>query len=170
MIKIYDTAFSAIYVEKVFNMIVESNYRLGWKDNVSLEHAHNVTLHSKYSVEDVAALGILEELKNHDVGGLVNLDKLKVCVINLTSPGQTHIEHTHPGEDVILYYASPTWNRWWAGETLFYSDDGVEIEKAIEYIPNRLIFFNGWHPHTIRPPSFEATFYRFTITLIFQRE
>ena len=158
---------------KVWDFVLNSNYFCnGWTDSQALETAHNVCLHSKYSAKDVANIGILEELKNHDVGKLVNLSGVRGdvgCVINLSCPGQTHIEHTHDHTDVIIYYANPIWNRRWAGETLFYSENGVELERAVEYIPNRLVFFNGEHPHTIRPPSFEATFYRFTMSLFFDR-
>ena len=107
------------------------------------------------------------------MGELVNLSGVRGeggCVVNLSCPGQTHIEHTHNNIDVILYYVNPVWKRSWSGETLFYSENGAELERAVEYIPNRLIFFNGEHPHTIRPASFEATFYRFTISLFFERK
>ena len=173
MIKIYDNTFSLNYMAKVWDFVLNSNYFCnGWTDSQALETAHNVCLHSKYSAKDIANIGILEELKNHDVGKLVNLNGVRDvggCVVNLSCPGQTHIEHTHDHTDVIIYYANPIWNRRWAGETLFYSENGVELERAVEYIPNRLVFFNGEHPHTIRPPSFEATFYRFTMSLFFDR-
>ena len=173
MIKIYDNVFSLNYAAKVWAYVLDSSYLLGWTDSQALEHTHNVCLHSKYTIKDITNLGILEELKNHDVGGLVHLNNMKQnngCIVNLSCPGQTHVEHTHHDTDVILYYVNPVWNRSWSGETLFYSDDGVELERAVEYIPNRLVFFNGEHPHTIRPASFEATFYRFTISLFFDRE
>ena len=169
MIKIYNNVFSANYAALAFSMVKNSFFCLGWEDSIAIEHAHNVNLHSVYDTKDIANLGILEELKNHDVGKLVNFDTFIKCIVNLSCPGQTHIEHTHNKEDIILYYVNPVWNRTWSGETLFYSDDGLELEKAVEYIPNRLIFFNGEHPHTIRPASFEATFYRFTISLFFDR-
>ena len=153
-------------------MVKHSLYRLGYNDSHAIEHAHRICLHSFFEAPDVANLGILEELKKHEVGGLINFDasiNTLTCVVNLSCPGQTHTEHTHDNLDVIVYYVNPIWNRMWAGETLFYSENGVDLERAVEYIPNRLVFFNGEHPHTIRPPSFEATFYRFTISLFFNR-
>ena len=150
-------------------MVRKSNFQLGWVDSDAPEHSHNVCLHSMYSDSDIDNFGILRQLKNHDVKKLINFDNLIKCVVNLSCPGQTHIEHTHHNEDVVVYYVNTTWNRTWAGETLFYSADGVELETAVEYVPNRLVFFNGEHPHTIRPPSFEASFYRFTVSLFFRR-
>ena len=171
MIKIYDNAFSANYATKVLYMVKQSVYGIeGWNDSIASEYAHNVCLHSFYSNTDVATLGILEELKKHDVAELVNFNNFDKCIINLSFTGQTHIEHTHNSTDVILYYVNPVWNRTWAGETLFYSEDGAELERAVEYIPNRLVFFTGEHPHKISPPSFEASFFRFTLSLFFIRE
>ncbi len=170
MIKIYDNAFSLNYAQSVYTFVKRAGYHVGWNDNDSLENAHRVCLHSGLDRQGLINIGVLEELKNHDVKDIVNLNNITRGVINLSMPGQTHIEHTHNKEDVILYYANLVWNREWSGETLFYSDDGVELERAVEFIPNRLIFFNGEHPHTIRPPSFEATFYRFSISLFFRRE
>jgi hypothetical protein len=169
MIKIYDNVFSVNHAQNIFTFVRNAGYHVGWNDNDSFENAHRVCLHSGLDTKDVVKLGILEELKNHEVGGIVNLNNLFMFVVNLSFPGQTHIEHTHDKKDVLLYYASPVWKREWSGETLFYSEDGIGLERAIEYIPNRLVFFNGEHPHTIRPPSFEATFYRFTISLFFDR-
>jgi hypothetical protein len=170
MIKIYDNAFSKNYLNHSFTFVTNSTFKLGWYDSVALEHSHNACLFSPFSDSDIDNFGILKQLKNHDVGKLVNFDNLTKCVVNLSLPGQTHIEHTHDNIDVIVYYVNLVWNREWAGETLFYSDNGVELETAVEYIPNRLVFFNGEHPHTIRPPSFEASFYRFTASLFFDRE
>ena len=173
MIKIYDNAFSFSYAEKVFGMVKIANYWLGWEDSIAIEHAHRPNLYSIFEAQDIANLGILEELKKHEVGKLVNFDasiNTLRCIVNLSCPGQTNIEHTHANLDVVLYYVNPIWNRMWAGETLFYSENRVELERAVEYVPNRLVFFNGEHPHTIRSPSFEASFYRFTISLFFNRE
>jgi hypothetical protein len=169
VIKVYDKAFSKSYSEWLGCFVKNSLYKM-YQDNESIESSHHMCMHSMYDKEDVKNTGILEELKKHEAGKLVNFDKLQRGFVNLTFPGQTHIEHTHRNTDVILYYVNDVWNREWAGETMFYSDDNSELERAVEYVPNRVVFFNGEHPHVIRPPTFDATFYRFTVSLFFTRD
>jgi hypothetical protein len=170
MIRVDDNVFSKAYTGFLWAFVKASLFQLGWKDSGSIEHSSLLCMHSQYSPDDLKDARLLEELSKTDIGKLVNTDKLTKCIVNLVTPGQTYIEHTHLDEDVLLIYCNEIWRREWGGETLFYSKDNVDLERAVEYIPNRVVFFSGEHPHTIRPPSFSASNYRFTVTLFFERE
>jgi len=169
MIKILDDAFDFTYTEDVWNFVSKSLYQLGWLDSNAIEHAAKPCLHSSFTHEDVVNLGILEKIKETEIAELVNFDNFEKCIINLTVAGQTHVEHSHVNSDVVLYYCNPVWRREWGGETMFYDAKNKDIYKSIEYKPNRLAFFNGEHPHSIRAPSFDATMFRFTVTLFFNK-
>ena len=88
--------------------------------------------------------------------------------VTLTHAGDHYYTHCH-GEDemVILYYANLEWRDGWAGETMFYNDRRESI-KSYDYVPGRIIKFDGKQPHSIRPQSFIGPQYRFTISTFFK--
>ena len=74
-----------------------------------------------------------------------------------------NFRHTHGDSRVICYYINPEWREEWYGETIFYKDNGQD-DRVISYQPNRAVIFDGNHPHSIRPASFIAPSYRFTLS------
>jgi len=181
MIKIYDDVFDQRYRDYLWSFIVRSNYNLGWDDDEVFEHSKYKNIHSNYNDFDIQRIGIVDELRNSDVSDQIENKHIVKMIINLTIPGQTFFSHTHYNDWtnagltwvttnsplVCLYYANTEWKREWGGETMFYSDDGSELEKAIEYKPNRVVCFSGEHPHSVRPATLHAPFYRFTASMFF---
>ena len=181
MIKVYDNIFSYDYSCFVWNFVKGSLYKIGWLDDSIPEHSEYLCLHSVYNEEDQNRLEIRKRLDDSEVGSLIK-DKMFVkMVVNLSIPGQTHFEHTHTDDFVggagrniersdnvvCLYYPALEWKRQWGGETMFYTADNLELEKAVEYRSNRLVFFTGDHSHSVRPSTLHAPFYRFTISMFF---
>ena len=39
---------------------------------------------------------------------------------------------------------------------------------AYDYVPGRLLMFDGTEPHSIRPQSFSGPQYRFTVSVFFK--
>jgi hypothetical protein len=68
-----------------------------------------------------------------------------------------------------LVYVNLDWQDGWHGETLFYSESQKEIVFASPFTPNRVVVFDAKIPHTIRPQSHIAPFYRFTLTLVLKK-
>ena len=145
-------------------------YKVGWLDSSVPEHAEYLCFHSEYFEADQKNLGIREKLDDV-VGEKIHGKKIHSMVVNCSIPGQTHFEHTHNWagklHDVCLYYPALEWKREWGGETMFYSADNLELERAVEYRPNRLVHFTGEHSHSVRPATLHAPFYRFTISTFF---
>ena len=160
--------FDNAYARSVWRYIKDSHYVLGWADDEILEHSQYVCLHSRYSAADIEYVGLLKKVLESPAGKHVKGMCLEKTIVNLAVPGQTFFEHTHSNAPhVCLYYANLEWKREWGGETLFYTDDNKKLEKAIEYKPNRLVLFNGDKPHSIRPATYQAPFYRFSISMFF---
>jgi len=176
MIEVFDNVFDHNYASCVWNFIKSSKYQLGWEDDEIPEHAGYKCLHSLYSDQDVIRLGILDKLNASSVGHRLKDKKLSRTVVNLAIPGQTFFTHTHfkdwasdlyKSPFVCLYYANLEWKREWGGETMFYTEDNKDLERAVEYKTNRLVYFTGDHPHSVRPATYHAPFYRFTISMFF---
>jgi hypothetical protein len=94
---------------------------------------------------------------------------LKKCVLNLSTPADVNFVHAHPEDKILLYYVNLDWRDGWHGETLFFDETGKRIMFASTYTPNRLIAFDAKIPHTIRPQSHIASFYRFTLALVYTK-
>ena len=169
MISIYDDVFDYEDCTYAWRRVTESVYRLGWLDVESLGGNQYVNLYSGFSPEDVKRLGILEKLKDTPLQEHIKDKEFDKCIVNLTVAGQSFFHHVHQDRDAVLFYVNLEWKREWAGETLFYSKDSKQLERAVEYIPNRVVFFEGEHPHAIRPASFHAPFFRFTVSVFFKK-
>jgi len=177
MIEVYDNIFDYNYSNYVWDFVKNSRYSLGWLNDDVPEHASYVMLHSLFNPEEVNRLGIIEALRGSDASSNISDKKEMKTVVNLAIPGQTFFEHTHHNNwkidgvrqapSVCLYYPNREWRRQWGGETIFYDSTNQDIERAVEYRPNRLVFFTGEHSHSVRPPTSHAPFFRFTISMFF---
>jgi len=163
MIEVYDDTVPFHIQQHVYDFITNSNFRIkGWEDRDDLE-IEKSDLHSKWTIEDLQNSKLFPYIDK-----LKSFKNFSHCIVNLTKPGDYYYTHTHGKETtVILYYANLEWRDSWAGETIFY-DDNRNIKNAYEFTPGRIIIFNGTIPHSIRPQSFNAPQYRFTVSTFFK--
>ena len=164
LLNTYDNFFRADKTQEIYNYVLQSFYQIGWEDGTEPEHKQYPNLYSKYSIKDLEQIDILNPiLKKLDL----NKKDYSTCIVNLTKPLDVNFIHTHPKQKVVLYYANLTWNPEWGGETIFYKQDRKSIELTNTFTPNRLIFFDGSVPHTIKAQNFLGPSYRFTISFFF---
>jgi SM-20-related protein len=85
--------------------------------------------------------------------------------------GSVHVDDTD-AENYFstVYYAHPAWSHQWAGDTVFYSDDGQDIVRSIHPKPGRAVTFPGAIPHCARAPSRDCNELRITIVVKTQRK
>lgn len=84
--------------------------------------------------------------------------------------GSVHIDD--PDADnyfSTVYYAHQTWSRNWAGETVFYSNDGQDIVRSVYPRPGRAVTFPGAIPHCARAPSRDCAELRISVVIKTQR-
>ncbi len=69
-------------------------------------------------------------------------------------PSQVHTDLLPNNVDGIqaVLYTRREWNMNWGAEFLLLEDDGVTIERAVEYRPNRLVVFDAYRYHVVRSP------------------
>jgi hypothetical protein len=108
-----------------------------------------------------------ETYKNYFEENFTNMYKV---VTNLTTAGDVHYSHSHPGQIVFLYYVNLEWKDGYAGETLFYNNDISEVIGTSNFTPGRCVIFDGDIPHTIRAQSSIAPEHRFTISVMFNKD
>ena len=176
-IEIFDDVFDYNYSCIIWGFVKRSAFSIGWLDDEIPEHSSYVCMHSYYNDNDINNLGIIPKLLETPVSKYMDGSNPLNAVVNISSPGQTFFEHTHPSEwdgsvnnkspKAFIYYPNLEWRREWGGETMYYTMDNKELERAIEYRPNRLVVVDGEYPHAVRPPTAHAPFFRFTLAMFF---
>jgi len=165
--KIYDDVFGISAQTRIFENLIHLNYFLGWSDR---EDKNNYRyLYSQLDVEWLNYLNFFQNIENKNLYGVLenkNFSPNKV-VVNVSVPGYFYVPHSHQSSYALVYYANLEWDEHWAGETIIYNGAGKESNICIPYTPNRVLLLNKNIPHALRPPTFAAPFYRFSISMFF---
>ncbi|MDB2561678.1 hypothetical protein N9X67_04855 [Amylibacter sp.] len=157
---------SSSKLQSLYEMVINSNFRIGWEDSHEGRLKQYSNLHSLYSFSDFENTQIIPYLKKFKS---INIEKYDSCVVNLTKTMDVNFIHTHPNQNVFLLYCNLTWNPEWGGETIFYKDNKVDILETNPYISNRAIFFDGEIPHIIKSQNILGPVYRFTLSVFFNK-
>jgi SM-20-related protein len=102
-------------------------------------------------------------------GGVLAGHSLSRCYANgypSGSEGGLHTDSNVAGHFTTIYYPHAAWHPNFAGETLFFTEDGSDIIAAVYPKPNRLVVFPGVIPHVARGVS--RTCAQLRITLMFK--
>ena len=179
-IEVFDDVFDINYANHIWGFVYNSRFLIGWEDDSIPEHSPFNHMHSNYNDDDINNLGIISKLLKTPAAKYMDGKQLVKSVVNISSPGQTYFDHTHPDDwsgstipqspKVFLYYANLEWKREWGGETMFYTKDNKEIERAVEYRPNRLIVFDGEHSHRVGTPTAHSPYFRFSLSMFFGKD
>lgn len=168
-IRVYDDLFTADQRDKFYGFANSSYFRLGWADGAIIENQIHRFLHSTYSNDDIESMGILDAIRNTKAAHELDGYKIAKCILNLSTAADANFTHSHVEDKILLYYVNLEWRDGWHGETLFFSENHKDIVFASPYTPGRLISFNARIPHTIRPQSHLASFYRFTLAIVLNK-
>ena len=147
-------------------MSVSANYQIGWDDSSTIEYRQYPCFFHELSKNEWTNLDLLNSALNipEELNDLV----YEKSVINLVTPSAVHFPHTHRDRTVLCYYYNTEWRQEWYGETIFYNQQKTDAIDVVTYKPNRAVLFSGETPHAIRPASFIAPQYRFTLSVFFR--
>jgi hypothetical protein len=168
-IRIYDNVFEWNFRTKLFQFAKSSVFQIGWADSIVPEKAQYQYLHSVYSEDDLNKVGLLDQLLQSPLQDELFGYSVAKCILNLSTPSDVNFVHAHQEDKIILIYVNLDWQDGWHGETLFYSQSRKDIVFANPFTPNRVIVFDPKIPHTIRPQSHLAPFYRFTLAIVLNK-
>jgi SM-20-related protein len=101
-------------------------------------------------VRELDRFPLLRDLWERLRAGVLAGHRLTRCYANAYpagSEGGLHRDSLEPGHYTVIYYPHLRWSPNYAGETLFFNDEGSEIVAAVYPRPNRLAVFEGsmWH-------------------------
>lgn len=165
-IDVFNDVFDYNQCQRLEEFANNSSFRIGWSDTEDMSRSQQF-IHSMFSVEDLTACGVIAALRESQVGGHIAGYHPIGAVLNLTTPSDSHVPHTHNNTDKIcLVYVNTHWDHKWYGETLFYSESLDSIEVAVPYKPNQVVIFDPRIPHSVRPQSHDSVKYRFTLAIM----
>lgn len=102
--------------------------------------------------------------EKYDLGDL-EIIRSYINVYNMSTYLSCHTDDQEEDSITFLYYANPTWEVDWGGETVFYDSHKQEIVKSVLPKPGRIVFFNSTIPHASRPSTINALQQKFTIAI-----
>lgn len=168
-IRIYDNLFDYDFRCFAYEFAENSLFKIGWADGNIAENRHHRFLHSVYSEDDLARMGILRQIHGTPVEQEIAGYSLEKAILNLSTPSDCNFQHCHVEDKIVLYYVNLHWEDGWHGETLFYDNSLKNIILATPYTPGRVTVFDGRIPHSIRPQSHAAPFFRYTLALVYKK-
>lgn len=106
-------------------------------------------------------------------GSILSGHSLSRCYANgypSGSEGGVHMDSNISEHFTTIYYPHTAWHPNFAGETMFFNQDGSDIIAAVYPKPNRLVVFPGVIPHVARGVSRACAHLRITLMFKTQRD
>ena len=147
MIEVYDDFFPEEIHHQIYTFLMDTG---GWRlhgGNPINRFWHFDELEKIDYFNDFLYKEITSELnKNFTVGRIY---------ANGQTAGQCGSPHIDDGDFTFLYYPNPEWNTNFQGHLIFLKDD--EVDRIIEYKPNRAILFDVLSTGIRKPDSTRLT-------------
>lgn len=165
-VKYYDNVLTMDDRHRIFDYCMGEQYALGWKDDT---YTPEVFFHKHITgtaVEDQLD-GYFRNAFREDIEGY----KLVQTIINCGVPGAVNRPHrdqwalSPPGSKLVtcLYMVNMNWDMAWGGELKFWDDHSTDVRAVSNYIPGRVIAFDGALNHCAATYAYRADYFRFTI-------
>ena len=157
--------------EKLWQFCVKSTFELSWSDTTDTEK-YELNVNSRWTKEELETTQVLPYFKNciEETDWFTKKNLFRV-VLNLVRSNDVHYVHHHKDQQILLYYVNLDWIDGWYGETLFYNPKNLkEILYTSLYQPGRILLFDGYIPHAIRPQSVKGPKFRLSLSLFFDCE
>lgn len=170
MYRLFPEPFSYAEMQEFYEFCYRSKYTIGGTDRLGDKARPHQYLTSAYSEEDMDNMNFLPRIRDQKLVDLIGDREPLRSFVNLTIPQNVFFSHAHMGEDTLVYYANLDWEQEWAGETIIYEENGVDIQTCIPYKPGQVLWMEADSPHALRPPAACAPYYRFTFAIFFKSE
>lgn len=99
----------------------------------------------------------------------VGLSHVYAAAISADACGTVHTDTSDPQAITFLYYANPSWRAGWAGETVFYDEQG-DARVVVAPRPGRLAVFHSNILHRAGIPHPDTPTYRYTVSVFYYAE
>lgn len=170
-IVIIDNLYSFSEVCGIHKGVIGLNFKIANSADADVQNLANKRLLSIIDSTSLTAMHFFEPSKQEVIRKYIpeQYFRLNASYVNLGIRGATYETHVdsywNQSGKTLIYYANKEWNRNWGGETMFFNDDGKEIEYITPLVPGRVVIFDSDIPHIVKEQSVLGPPYRFTIAL-----
>jgi len=165
-INVEDNLVNFCQQEYLYGFCQNSKYSFGHSSSTNTPDMSRFVCHlTEEEFNELQLNNILEDIsKKHNLGD-IQLLRSYINVYNMSSYLSCHTDDHEEGSITFLYYANPSWEADWGGETVFYDSQKQEIIKSILPKPGRIAVFDSTIPHASRPSTINALQQKFTIAI-----
>ena len=149
MYRLFPEPFSYAEMQEFYEFCYRSKYTIGGTDRLGDKARPHQYLTSAYSEEDMDNMNFLPRIRDQKLVDLIGDREPLRSFVNLTIPQNVFFSHAHMGEDTLVYYANLDWEQEWAGETIIYEENGVDIKTCIPYKPGQVLWMEADSPHAV---------------------
>lgn len=170
-ILVFDDVLPFRLRQRMYGRTIKANYKIGLNDTSILEHREKAFMYCALDKDGIKDFEVLKFAKRKipQLFKKIGPRAPNRVVINCGTPADSYLPHSHPDEDVLLYYINMEWKPEWHGETSFYSEDLRDIVFTSQFVPGRIIWFDGSIPHSIKPNDGNGPKFRFTLSAFYEK-
>jgi hypothetical protein len=171
-IVVIDNCFNFSELAGIYTGIISLPFKISNSNAAEVQDITNRRLVSYIDSNGLNTMGFFSDPRAEMLSRHISDDfRIFNSYVNLGIRGDQHEAHSDyywkDGGKTLLLYANKEWNRNWGGETVFFNDNGVEIEYVTPYIPGRIVIFDSDIPHMAKEQSSLGPSYRFTLAIKF---
>jgi Rps23 Pro-64 3,4-dihydroxylase Tpa1-like proline 4-hydroxylase len=163
--RVFDNVFNYRTKLGIEQFLKSYRYGLGWSD--TQENNHLLYMHARLFKKEMDDMGFFQNIQNKDLLKAIDDRDPETVVANVSFPGYYYFPHWHRNQESLVYYVNMEWKQEWAGETIVYEDDCETVHACMPFSSGKVLWLNKDVLHSMRPPSLNAPFYRFTISMFF---
>lgn len=156
----FNVGYDTVMLEQKGKVSCKSMISADWLKRNNFLNANHI---GPITFEDIAYFYGLEDA--HEVREALKGKVLLRAWVNagtVADPHSTHVDSNHPNALVLLQMINLKWDINWDGYTIFRTPDLKELEFVSDFVPGRVILFDGDIPHKAAAQSYDAPNFRFT--------
>lgn len=164
-IRVYDNLIDNNTIEWLNGFCLASNYTPDHKSNNlnTLLDSRFVCNLNEYDFKN-AKLDIICNNLSRDFNEKIHVGNAYINHYPLMASVSQHCDTSNEGTITVLIFCNKFWDKQWGGEIVFYNDHGND-HTMFDYVPGRIIAFDGRISHKVLPLNRNAQADRYTMAI-----
>jgi hypothetical protein len=166
----FAAGYDTIMLEQKSKICCKCPLTTDWLKKNEFLHPNHVGL---VTFKDIAPLFSLDTEEAKPIADILEDRVMARAWVNAgtaSDPHSAHVDSNYPDAIVLLQCINLKWDKNWDGYTVFRTQDQENLEFASEFVPGRVVLFDGDIPHKATSQSYDAPAFRFTANSMWIKE